>query len=301
VTVAIDPVTGFPSGGAMVAVERMDTVQNPKPHALDRKEPAAAALNWAAEIAANPALFDGRMVFQHRLALRDGIVCGEGYVVPYSTFLWWRRQLLGEGGFHVFGFPVIASADGALIAVKMAAHTANPGQVYCAAGSLDTDDIVDGYCDLAGNMRREVREETGLDLDEATTDGRLFAGYANRRLTIVRLFRFDVSAETRLARIAAHMEVDEEKEIAEAIAIRRFAACAADMPEPCARSSSARPTPRMTSERSTVTSPSSNSATVSVIFARAVSSAPDSGPSSAPASNSIAVPTPMKLSSAGSV
>ena len=40
-----------------------------------------------------------------------------------------------------------------------------------AAGSLDTYDIGDGHCAPAGNTRREVREETGLDLDEATTDG----------------------------------------------------------------------------------------------------------------------------------
>lgn len=217
---AIDPVTGFPLGGGLFPVKDVRLKVFEGIHPFDRDHRAAAARNWEAEIAANPALFDGRMVFQHRLALHDGVVCGEGYVVPYSTFLWWRRQKEGEGGFHVFGFPVIASADGALIAVKMAAHTANPGQVYCAAGSLDTDDIVDGYCDLIGNMRREVREETGLDLDEATSDGRLFAGYANRRLTIVRLFRFDVSADALLARIAAHMEADEEKEIDEAIAVR---------------------------------------------------------------------------------
>lgn len=219
-TQAIDPVTGFPLGGGLFPVKDVRLKVFEGIHPFDRDHRAAAARNWEAEIAANPALFDGRMVFQHRLALNDGVVCGEGYVVPYSTFLWWRRQPEGEGGFHVFGFPVIASADGALIAVKMAAHTANPGQVYCAAGSLDTDDIVDGYCDLIGNMRREVREETGLDLDEATSDGRLFAGYANRRLTIVRLFRFDVSADSLLARIAAHMEADEEKEIDEAIAVR---------------------------------------------------------------------------------
>lgn len=217
---AIDPVTGFPLGGGLFPVKDVRLKVFEGIHPFDRDHRAAAARNWETEIAANPALFDGRMVFQHRLALHDGVVCGEGYVVPYSTFLWWRRQPEAEGGFHVFGFPVIASADGALIAVKMAAHTANPGQVYCAAGSLDTDDIVDGYCDLIGNMRREVREETGLDLDEATSDGRLFAGYANRRLTIVRLFRFDVSADALLARIAAHMKADEEKEIDEAIAVR---------------------------------------------------------------------------------
>lgn len=215
-----DSATGFPSEARIFPVEgvRLRVLDGDHPFHLENR--AAAEANWQAEIASNPALFDGRMVFQHRLSLRDEMVEGEGYVVPYSTFLWWRRQPLGQGGFHVLAFPVIASADGALIAVEMAAHTANPGQVYCAAGSLDPHDIVNGYCDIAGNMTREVCEETGLDLAQAATDGRFFASFARRRLTIVRLFRFDLPAGAILDRIAAHMEVDEEKEIAGAVAIR---------------------------------------------------------------------------------
>ncbi|MHA7968737.1 NUDIX hydrolase [Rhizobium sp. CAU 1783] len=189
-------------------------------HPLHVEHRAAAAVNWEAEIAANPALFDGRMVFQHRLAIRDGVVEGEGFMMPFSTFMWWRKQNRKVGGFHVFGYPVIVSADGALIAVKMGAHTANPGQVYCAAGSLDQNDVVDGYCDLGGNMMREVREETGLDLREARADGRLFASYDGGRLTVARRFHFDLNADALLARIGAHMAVDEEKEIAGAVAIR---------------------------------------------------------------------------------
>ncbi|MBV2185962.1 MAG: NUDIX hydrolase [Rhizobium sp.] len=215
-----DALMGIPDGAGVFPVEgvRLRVLEGTHPYHLTNRQ--AAEANWQTEIAANPALFDGRMVFQHRLSLQDGVVEGEGYVVPYSTFLWWRRQPLGHGGFHVFAFPVIASADGALIAVEMAAHTANAGQVYCAAGSLDPHDIVDGYCDIGGNMMREVREETGLDLSQATTDKRFFASYARRRLTLLQLYRFDLPADAILERIAEHMEVDEEKEIARAVAIR---------------------------------------------------------------------------------
>lgn len=215
-----DRSSGFPAGRQIFPVKevRLRVLDGAHPFHLENRE--AAESNWRSEIAANPALFDGRMVFQYRLSLREEVVAGEGYVVPYSTYLWWRRQPTGEGGYHVFCLPVIASADGAVIAVRMADHTANAGQVYCAAGSLDPSDIVDGHCDLAGNMAREVREETGLDLAQAETDGRFFASYARRRLTIVRLYRFDLAAAEILKRITAHMEVDEEKEIAGAVAIR---------------------------------------------------------------------------------
>ncbi|GLR20529.1 DNA mismatch repair protein MutT [Ciceribacter naphthalenivorans] len=213
------PSGGFPAGSGVFPVGgvRLRVLEGDHPFHLASRE--AAAANWQAEITANPALFNGRMVFQHRLSFFDGIVVGEGYLVPYSTFLWWRRQPGGAGGFHVFGFPVIVSADGALIAVRMARHTANAGQVYFAAGSLDPNDIVEGYCDIAGNMAREVFEETGLNLAEAESDGRYFATYSGRRLTILRLFRFSLSSAELLERIAAHMAVDEEKEIAGAVAI----------------------------------------------------------------------------------
>ncbi|PZU84782.1 MAG: DNA mismatch repair protein MutT [Shinella sp.] len=216
--------TGLPNNGHVFPVKDISfrVLEGEHPFHLAEKE--AAEENWEREIAANPALFNGDLVFQNRLTFRDGVLEGEAFVVPYSTFMWWRRQPQGQGkgrgGYHAFCFPVIVSSDNALIAVKMGAHTANAGQVYFAAGSLDRSDIVDGRCDLIGNMRREVREETGLDLEEATPEEGFFGSYRNRRLTILQRYRFDRPAEELLDRIAAHMLVDEEKEIAGAVAIR---------------------------------------------------------------------------------
>ena len=46
----------------------------------------------------------------------------------------------------------------------MAAHTANPGRVYFAAGSFEPEDFPGGRVDLHRNMVREVLEETGIDI-----------------------------------------------------------------------------------------------------------------------------------------
>ncbi|HCL65368.1 MAG TPA: DNA mismatch repair protein MutT [Rhizobium sp.] len=189
-------------------------------HPFHLAEYEAAAANWRLEVASIPALYDGRMVFQHQLEIEGGALRGEGHVVPYSTFLWWRKQPSPVTGYHLYGFPVIVSSDGAIIAVEMGAHTANAGQVYCAAGSLDESDIVDGYCDIRRNMAREVKEETGLDLGQGETDGRLFASHCRRRVTVFQIFRFRERASDLLRRIEDHMRVDEEKEIASAVAIR---------------------------------------------------------------------------------
>lgn len=189
-------------------------------HPFHLAEADRADKNWIAEKAANPAFFNGRMMLFNHLGLRDGEIVGEGHVVPFSTYLWWRRQANPRMGCHLFGMAVPISSDGAIIAIRMSQHTANPGLVYCAAGSLDENDIVDGHCDVEGNMFREVREETGLDLGEAEADPTLYASRRGRRVSVFRFFRFPVTAAAIRERIAAHMVQDEEKEIDEIVEIR---------------------------------------------------------------------------------
>lgn len=210
----------WPPAGEPFEVVSVDLSVLPGPHPLYVAHRAAVEQNWQREITANPHLFDGPMVLQHRLSIDGGVIVGEAHEIPFSMFMWWRRQADPRGAFHVFGFAVPVSSDGAIVAVKMGDHTANPGQVYCAAGSLDRSDIVDGKLDLAGNMRREVREETGLDLHEAVADSRLFGVYSGARLLIYRFYRFGATADELIARIRNHMRDAEDEEIADAVAIR---------------------------------------------------------------------------------
>ncbi|PZM14103.1 DNA mismatch repair protein MutT [Rhizobium tubonense] len=189
-------------------------------HPFHLHEASAARANWLTEITANPALFEGRMVFQHRMAVSEDGIFGDAYVVPFSTFLWWRKQTVRAGGFHVFAFPVLVTSDNALVAIRMGQHTANPGQVYFAAGSLDENDIVDGRCDIEGNMRREVLEETGLDLSDVLAEPGYHASHFRHSLTVFRLFRFPVTADELVARIEAHMPHAADQEIEGAVAIR---------------------------------------------------------------------------------
>ena len=215
-----DDFAGWPPEATVFPIAGVDLRVLPGAHPFVIAEEAAIRENWAKETAANPALFDGRLVFQPRLWFSEERIAGEGYVTPFSAFMWWRRQPQRQGGLHIFAYPVLESSDGALVAIRMGAHTANPGQVYFAAGSLEPEDIVDGRCDIEANMRREVHEETGLDLADAVAGEGLFASHARRTVTLLRLFRFDMTADEMVKRIEAHMLVAEDKEIAGAAAIR---------------------------------------------------------------------------------
>lgn len=196
----------------------LSVVDGPHPlHAAHEREIEA---NWVAEAKANPHLFNGQMVLQRHLAYDDGVIRGMAHVIPYSTLLWWRKQPDPQGALHLFGFPVLVSSDGAIIAIRMSTRTANPGQVYCAAGSLDLNDIVEGKLDLAGNMSREVREETGLDLGEAKADPHFYASHKDNRIVAFRLYHFPVTALELKARIETHMLHDVEQEIDGVVVIR---------------------------------------------------------------------------------
>ena len=200
-------------------LDRLDLTVSPDPHPLLLSHAAEISDNWAAEVAANPSLYDGQMVLHSRITLSAGAVHAVGHVVPFSTLLYWRKAKPAGGAAHLFSIPVLLSADNAVIAIKMGAHTANPGKVYCAAGSLDPEDVIDGRCDADLNMAREVLEETGLSLADAVSVGDFHALHADDYVTLFRVYRFAEDAETLVGRIGAHAADEADPEIAGVVAI----------------------------------------------------------------------------------
>lgn len=211
---------GFPEDGKIFPVRNFRFSVSPAEHPLYTAHRADIEENWEREVAANPSLYNGELVFQHSLSLAGDVLAGEGHLVPYSTHLWWRKQTDRRGGIHAFAWAVPVSSDGALIAIRMGAKTANPGLVYCAAGSFEKPDIVDGCVDVVANMRRELLEETGLDAQRSTRPDGYYGIVIDNALLLFRVHRFDMTAEEMLARIRHHMQHDHEQEIEEAIAIR---------------------------------------------------------------------------------
>ena len=189
-------------------------------HPFFLAERDAIARNWREESAANPALYDGEMLLQSAVDISDAGVFATAHLVSFSTFLLWRKLRPRALGLHLFGLPLLVSSDGAVVAIRMGRHTANPGKVYCAAGSLDAHDIKDGFCDIEANMAREVGEETGLDLSSALAEPMLHALHVDSVVTVLRVYRFAQTADEMLDAIADHMKTETEPEIDGAVAIR---------------------------------------------------------------------------------
>lgn len=219
---------GFPPEGEIFEVSSFRLRVVEEPHAWVLENAAAIRHNWDREVAANPHLFNGEMVLQRALSFASGHIEGRAHMVPFASFLHWRRSGRGAGAHHLFAMPMIISADGAVMAIRMAETTANPGRVYSPAGSLDGHDVKAGLCDLGGNMRRETGEETGLDLGEMDADPVWRAVHMINSVAVFRLFRSALPAAELQVRVAGHVAADAAPEISEMIAIRSADADAYD-------------------------------------------------------------------------
>lgn len=194
----------------------------PVPRVLREQVPAT----WARLLAANPKLWDGRILGVSGIGgggpprVEDGVLRGEAREDSFSAFMTWRDLGFPEIGVrNLFGSAVVISADGAVLLGEMGAWTANAGQIYPPAGSLEPRDIVDGRVDVFGSVAQELNEETGLEVSEAVV-GRTFAIFDGPRISVAYGLYFAESTARLVERVRANLAAQEHRELADVIAVR---------------------------------------------------------------------------------
>ncbi|MGB7432415.1 MAG: NUDIX hydrolase [Ahrensia sp.] len=127
---------------------------------------AAIAAHWNTQLADNPNLWNGPFFLFTGVQLDGGVLRGEAHPTDFATFLYHRRVNRGHDHdvTHITGTSLAITSDGVIVAMEMAGHTANAGHIYFPAGSFDPQDVIDNKLDTMFNVRREIREELGLDL-----------------------------------------------------------------------------------------------------------------------------------------
>ena len=117
------------------------------------------------------AIWNGRVLLLHHQVLTDGVFRGEYLETDFASFAAWCHWGRPTAAVHdCFGAAAIRSADGAYLLGVMGAHTFNAGQIYFPCGTPDPVDIVNRKVDLGFSVRRELKEETGLDVAEFTAE-----------------------------------------------------------------------------------------------------------------------------------
>ncbi|MBN9303941.1 MAG: hypothetical protein BGO82_16325 [Devosia sp. 67-54] len=206
----------------------------PVPAALRAQVPAI----WARLVAANPHLWDGRILGVSGVGGgpprvdASGVLRGEAREDSFSAFMAWRDLGWPEIGLrNLFGSAVVISADGAVLLGRMGGTTANAGQIYPPAGSLEPGDIVDGRVDVFASLARELGEETGLVAAEAQA-GASFAIFDGPRISVARALHFPLPAAELAARVRANLAAQLERELADIVVVRTTADLAAAGPFP---------------------------------------------------------------------
>tara|TARA_R110002124_G_scaffold36451_10_gene117395 strand:- start:2694 stop:3413 length:720 start_codon:yes stop_codon:yes gene_type:complete len=181
---------------------------------------------WSRAVAANPQLWDGRVlgllpVAGQPLVDAHGVLRAEAREDAYSALLAWRALGFPEIGMrHAFGWALIVSSDGALIYGRMGSDTANAGRVYPPGGSLEPRDVLaDGRVDFLRCIALELAEETGLSVAEARV-GMTVAVLDDAVVSVGQVLHFDQPAAALVARIRADLAQQQHRELDDVVVLR---------------------------------------------------------------------------------
>jgi 8-oxo-dGTP pyrophosphatase MutT (NUDIX family) len=208
--------------GAIVPLAGLEARIEPYDWAFAREQASEIAAHWGGISAGKPAMFDGRVMLQHRAAIEDGVFRAGYFETNYSAFMSWRD--FGYPGPVIrngFAMAALRASDGAFLCGVMGAHTANPGKVYFAAGTPDREDArPDGTLDLAGSVTRELCEETGLELDEIAVEESWTAVILPGRIAFMRPVSVPLPAAEARALMLSRMATQAEPELSDIVIVR---------------------------------------------------------------------------------
>jgi 8-oxo-dGTP pyrophosphatase MutT (NUDIX family) len=161
-----------------------------------------------------PALWNGRVLLLRDYDVRGRVLRGTCFEADYASFLAWRDwDFADRSVFNVFASAALRSSDGAYLLGEMAPSTSSAGLVYFPCGTPDPADFgPGGALDLDGSLRRELKEETGLDIGEFEAQPGWTLLHDRGFLALVRGLTTRQNADELRDRILRHLENDPHPE-----------------------------------------------------------------------------------------
>ena len=206
----------------IIQLARIEAVFAPREWAFARERESEIKAHWATLKARSPTLFDGRVLLQYERRMEGGVFHARYLATDYSAFIAWRDFGWPDKNIiNGFSMAALRAKDGAFLLGEMAAHTANPGKIYFAAGTPDLDDITpSGEVDLLGNLLRELEEETGLTLSEVNVGDGWTAVFEGQLTAFMRPVTLDMDAQAARALILSRLANQAHPELADVHIVR---------------------------------------------------------------------------------
>ena len=199
----------------VVAIDHADFVFAPWSWPFAQERRAQIDAHFAELHARLPQLWNGRVVLAKECAISGRRLSGACFETDYASFLAWRDwEFPDRDVTNCFSMGALRSADGAFLLGVMGQHTANAGLIYFPAGTPEPGDIVDGRLDLAGNITREIAEETGLTPDDYAAQAGWHAVPDGRRVALMKVLAAPASAAELARRIGDHIARETTPELA---------------------------------------------------------------------------------------
>ena len=208
---------------AIVDVAALDVRVAPYDWPFATREATRIDTHWNQARADKPRLFDGRVLLSRSLETEPGgTLRGTAFETGFKSFMAWRDFGFPDPTvFNCFAMPALRAVDGAFVLGAMGAATANAGRLYFPAGTPEPSDAdADGRVDFAGNILRELEEETGLSPSDVVLDPGWTIVFDGSRVACMRIVRCDLSLEAMQARLVTFNAGQAEPELDHLVGVR---------------------------------------------------------------------------------
>jgi len=160
-------------------------------------------------------VWSGRVLLLHRHVVRERVLQGACFETDYASLCAWRDwQLPDRSVCNFFVAAALCAADGAYLVGEMASDTAAAGLIYFPCGTPEPDDIdARGVFDLAGNLRRELLEETGLEMGDLQSEPGWTLVRDRSYVALLKRLTAPQNADALRARILRHIAGEERPEL----------------------------------------------------------------------------------------
>ncbi|MEA2917084.1 MAG: hypothetical protein QOJ15_9165 [Bradyrhizobium sp.] len=174
------------------------------PFAVERRADIDA--HFALKQAEKPRLWNGRVLLGRNPVFSADRFSADYFETDFASFLAWRDWGFADNSvFNGPGMGALRGNDGAFVLGEMAAHTANAGRIYFAAGTPDLDDLRGNTVDIAGSVAREVEEETGLTAADYRADGPWHCVVSDGVIAIIRILDVNLPGAALRAKIERNL------------------------------------------------------------------------------------------------
>jgi 8-oxo-dGTP pyrophosphatase MutT (NUDIX family) len=205
----------------IVRIKRLELALAPRPWPFAEARRGEIARYFDQLRATKPAVWNGRVLLLHDHAIAGDVFRGAYFETDYASFIAWRDWGFPDATVrNCFSLGALRGCDGGFLLGVMGSHTLNAGKIYFPAGTPDPSDIVGGTVDLAGSIRREVAEETGLGPDAYQGEEGWTCVLTKTHIAQIKVLHTRETATALRQRILAHLACEAQPELADIRIVR---------------------------------------------------------------------------------